>query len=75
MAVQVGTLGSAIELPEVLRNATRNKAYYAVFWLGLVLYLPGILHIMHCVGIMSVFGMQHIMHCFFLAGSSMSAEA
>ena len=33
------TLGSAIELLSVLRNTTRNKAYYAVFWIGLVLFL------------------------------------
>ena len=29
------TLGSAIELPEVLRNTARNKAYYAVVWIAI----------------------------------------
>ena len=29
------TLSSASQLPEVLRNAARDKAYYAVLWIGL----------------------------------------
>ena len=33
------TLGSAIELPEVLRKTTRNNAYYAVFWIGPVSFV------------------------------------
>ena len=67
------TLSSAIELPEVLRNTTRNTAYYAVFWIGLVCFLAGILHIIHCFGIL-VFGLLHLMPCYFLAGSLISAE-
>ena len=53
--------GSAIELPEVLRSTTRNKAYHAVVS---VVILAGILHIMHCFGIL-VFGILHIMPCSF----------
>ena len=37
--VEQHTLGSAIELPEVLRNTARNNAYYAVFRIGLVFFI------------------------------------
>ena len=75
------TLGSAIELPEVLRNTTGNKAHYAVFWIGLVFvsgrnttYYALFQHIFiweYCI-LSLVVGILHSMHCCFFPGRKLN---